>query len=71
MMRPAPSPLRAPDGPAAGSPPEAFFRASLAAADPDIAAAVAQELERQQDGIELHRALLTRATRSRGTSAAR
>ncbi|GGJ28500.1 serine hydroxymethyltransferase [Neoroseomonas lacus] len=53
MMRPAPAPLRAPDGPAAGTPPDAFFRASLAAADPAIAAAVAQELTRQQDGIEL------------------
>jgi glycine hydroxymethyltransferase len=54
MMRPSPAPLRAPDGPAAGvAPAETFFRAPLAAADPDIAAAVAQELARQQDGIEL------------------
>jgi len=30
-----------------------FFRASLAEADPDIAAVVGRELERQQDGIEL------------------
>ena len=53
MMRPVPAPLRAPDGPAAGTPPDAFFRASLAAADPAIAAVVAQELQREQDGIEL------------------
>jgi glycine hydroxymethyltransferase len=53
MTRPAPAPLRAPDGPAAGTPPAGFFKASLAEADPAIAAAVAQELERQQDGIEL------------------
>jgi len=53
MTRPNPAPLRAPDGPAPGSPPHAFFRAGLAAADPDLAAAVAQELTRQQDGIEL------------------
>lgn len=54
MMRPTPAPLRAPDGPAAGvAPAETFFRAPLTAADPAIAAAVAQELARQQDGIEL------------------
>lgn len=54
MIRPAPAPLRAPDGPSAGVAPAAsFFTASLAEADPDLAAAVAQELERQQDGIEL------------------
>ena len=53
-MRHTPAPLRAPDGPAAGvAPTEGFFRASLAAADPDLAAAVAEELTRQQDGIEL------------------
>ncbi|NCY24795.1 MAG: serine hydroxymethyltransferase [Alphaproteobacteria bacterium] len=33
--------------------PARFFQASLAEADPDIAAAVAQELVREQDGIEL------------------
>jgi glycine hydroxymethyltransferase len=49
-----PAPTRSPDGAASGAtPPAGFFRASLAAADPDIAAAVAQELARQQDGIEL------------------
>ena len=55
MMRQnhAPAFLRAPDGHAAGSAPAGFFKASLAEADPDIAAAVAQELARQQDGIEL------------------
>lgn len=53
-MRHTPAPLRAPDGPAAGvAPTEGFFRASLAAADPDLAAVVAEELTRQQDGIEL------------------
>ncbi|WP_137125400.1 serine hydroxymethyltransferase [Roseomonas sp. HF4] len=53
-MRPTPAPLRAPDGPSAGvAPAETFFRAPLAVADPAIAAAVAQELARQQDGIEL------------------
>ncbi len=53
-MRHTPAPLRAPDGPAAGvAPTEGFFHASLAAADPDLAAAVAEELTRQQDGIEL------------------
>ncbi|MBR0672558.1 serine hydroxymethyltransferase [Neoroseomonas soli] len=54
MTRPAPAPLRAPDGLAAGAAPaETFFHASLAEADPDLAAAVAEELARQQDGIEL------------------
>jgi len=55
MTRPTPAPLRAPDGPAAGghAPADTFFRAPLAAADPAIAAAVAEELARQQDGIEL------------------
>ena len=33
--------------------PARFFQASLAEADPEIAAAVAQELVREQDGIEL------------------
>ena len=33
--------------------PARFFQASLAEADPDIAAAIAQELVREQDGIEL------------------
>ncbi|BDG72008.1 serine hydroxymethyltransferase [Roseomonas fluvialis] len=54
MIRPAPTPARSPDGAAGAAPPAAsFFGASLAAADPAIAAAVAQELTRQQDGIEL------------------
>jgi glycine hydroxymethyltransferase len=54
MMRPAPAPLRAPEGPVSGvAPAAAFFAAGLAEADPDLAAAVAQELARQQDGIEL------------------
>ena len=54
MMRPAPAPLRAPEGPVSGvAPAAAFFGASLAEADPDLAAAVAGELVRQQDGIEL------------------
>jgi glycine hydroxymethyltransferase len=54
MTRPAPTPLRSPDGAASGAtPPAGFFRATLAAADPAFAAAVAQELARQQDGIEL------------------
>src|SRR3712207_5463413 len=35
------------------SSPARFFGASLAEADPDLAAAVGRELERQQDGIEL------------------
>jgi glycine hydroxymethyltransferase len=49
-----PAPTRSPDGAASGAaPPAGFFGASLAAADPAIAAAVAQELARQQDGIEL------------------
>ncbi|MBR0675998.1 serine hydroxymethyltransferase [Roseomonas alkaliterrae] len=53
-MRPAPAPLRAPEGPVSGvAPAAAFFAAGLAEADPDLAAAVAQELARQQDGIEL------------------
>ena len=49
------SPTRSPDGAATGGAPPAagFFRAPLAEADPAIAAAVAQELTRQQDGIEL------------------
>ncbi len=33
--------------------PDRFFSASVAEADPDLAAAIAQELGRQQDGIEL------------------
>ena len=33
--------------------PERFFAASLAEADPELAAAIGQELGRQQDGIEL------------------
>jgi len=33
--------------------PARFFQASLAEADPEIAAAIAQELVREQDGIEL------------------
>jgi len=33
--------------------PERFFSASIAEADPEIAACIAQELGRQQDGIEL------------------
>jgi glycine hydroxymethyltransferase len=50
----SPAPARSPDGAASGAtPPAGFFQASLAAADPAIAAAVAQELTRQQDGIEL------------------
>ncbi len=54
MTRPIPAPARSPDGAAGAAPPAAsFFGASLAAADPAIAAAVAQELTRQQDGIEL------------------
>jgi glycine hydroxymethyltransferase len=54
MIRHAPPPARSPDGAAGAAPPSAsFFGASLAAADPAIAAAVAQELTRQQDGIEL------------------
>jgi len=54
MMRSLPAPLRAPDGPVSGAAPAAaFFGASLAEADPDLAAAVAEELARQQDGIEL------------------
>ncbi len=54
MIRPTPTPARSPDGAAGAAPPAAsFFGASLAAADPAIAAAVAQELTRQQDGIEL------------------
>ncbi|WP_198372708.1 serine hydroxymethyltransferase [Roseomonas rosulenta] len=46
-----PAPTRSPDG--AAPPAASFFGASLAEADPAIAAAVAQELTRQQDGIEL------------------
>ncbi len=54
MTRPAPAPLRSPDGATGAAPPAAsFFGASLADADPAIAASVAQELARQQDGIEL------------------
>ncbi len=55
MTRPAPTPLRSPDGASSGAAPPAasFFRASLAEADPEIAASVAQELARQQDEIEL------------------
>lgn len=54
MTRPIPTLARSPDGAAGAAPPAAsFFGASLAAADPAIAAAVAQELTRQQDGIEL------------------
>ena len=54
MTRPFPRPLRAPDGQAAGAAPSAaFFHASLAEADPALAGAVAQELARQRDGIEL------------------
>ncbi|MFZ4410235.1 MAG: serine hydroxymethyltransferase, partial [Paracraurococcus sp.] len=33
--------------------PERFFAASLAEADPDLAASISHELGRQQDGIEL------------------
>ena len=33
--------------------PERFFSASLAEADPELAAAIGRELGRQQDGIEL------------------
>jgi glycine hydroxymethyltransferase len=50
-----PASTHAPDGAASGSAPPAagFFRATLGEADPAIAAAAAQELARQQDGIEL------------------
>jgi len=48
-----PALVRAPEGLGAAPPPAGFFTASLAASDPEIAAAVAQELEREQDGIEL------------------
>jgi len=53
MKTPFPALVRAPEGLSAAPPPAGFFTASLAASDPEIAAAVAQELEREQDGIEL------------------
>ena len=53
MKTPLPALVRAPEGLGAAPPPAGFFTASLAASDPEIAAAVAQELEREQDGIEL------------------
>jgi len=54
MMRAIPSAPLSPDAAPTGAPATAaFFRASLAEADPAIAGAVAQELARQQDGIEL------------------
>ena len=53
MKTPLPALVRAPEGLGAAPPPVGFFTASLAASDPEIAASVAQELEREQDGIEL------------------